>query len=81
MCLQMLAILILPGKIAVAPALLLLFSKLLYARPRNVKENWLVDERWVGKMSASVPNEDGTMPEKGAANGVVCFVVGAQINQ
>ena len=81
MCLQMLAFLVLPGRVAVAPALLLLFYKFLYARPSNVADNWLVDERWVGKMSANVPNEDGTMPEKGAANGVVCFVVGAQINQ
>ena len=81
MCLQALAFLALPHYMAVAPAVVLLGYKLLSSKISSVAENWLVNEKWVERMSASIPNEDGSVPEKGATNGVVCFVVGAQLNQ
>ena len=81
MCLQALAFLIIPHYIAVAPAVVLLCYKAITSKTVTVADNWLVNQKWAGRMTATIPNEDGSIPEKGATNGLVCFFVGVQVNQ
>ncbi|KAG8528687.1 uncharacterized protein KY384_006374 [Bacidia gigantensis] len=76
MCLQGLIFVLLPSYLSVAPAALLLIYKLSYTRPKGVEANWNLKHARLGKWSATVPNHNGTMPEKAGSNGVVCFVVG-----
>ena len=81
MCIQTIAFIALPYYLTAAPALLYLFHKLLRLRPSMITDNQYMNEARLGLWSASVPNNDGTIPEKAAANGIVCFVVGSQQNQ
>ncbi|MDI1492628.1 MAG: hypothetical protein OHK93_004410 [Ramalina farinacea] len=80
MFLQTITLTLFPKYLAAAPAVLFLIYKLIYATPKSTQENPFEENVRHGKWSASIPNEDGTLPEKHAANGVVCFVVGSQFN-
>lgn len=81
MFLQIIAFAIMPRYVAALPAIILLTYKIMYANPRTIAENWYLNGAKLGRHSAQVPNNDGSMPEKAGANGVVCFIVGNQVNQ
>lgn len=80
MCLQTFAFYLCPRYLAAAPAALFLVYKLLYLFPSTKAENGFLSDKLL-KWSASVPNLDGSIPEQAATNGVICFVVGSQLNQ
>ncbi|KAL9126011.1 MAG: hypothetical protein Q9217_004862 [Psora testacea] len=80
MCLQTIAFIALPRYVAATPAMLYLICKALYSRPSTITDNKYVTGARLGRWCATVPNDDGTMPEKPGTNGVVCFVVGSQLN-
>lgn len=81
MCVQTLAFLVLPYYVAATPAILYLLYKALYCLPSTIADNQYLNGVRLGRWSASAPNDDGRRPEKAGANGVVCFVVGTQVNQ
>ena len=81
MLIQMTAFSLLPRYVAASPVVLFLIYKVLYANPKRIADNWYLKGARLGRHSAQIPNTDGSMPEKSGANGVVCFILGAQTNQ
>ena len=81
MFMQTLIFMILPPFVAACPAVIFLIYKMLYANPKTIADNWSLRGARMGRWSATVPNADGTLPEKAGTNGVVCFAIGSQANQ
>ena len=81
MFVQLTALTLLPRYVASTPVIIFIVYKMLYARPQTIADNWYLNGAKLGRHSAQVPNEDGSLPEKPGSNGVVCFVLGSEVNQ
>ena len=81
MFMQTLVFMILPPFVAACPAVIFLVYKMLHANPKTLADNLNLRGARMGRWSASVPNDDGTLPQKAGGKGVVCFAIGSQANQ
>ena len=83
-CLQCMLFLVLPRYVALLPAFVLLSSRVIYAL--IVTQGWaknpiLPPPELLRKVTAPIPNEDGSELVKAGEREVVCFLVGANHNQ
>lgn len=83
-CVQCLLFLLLPRYVALLPAFVLLASRAINAAIITqgwAKNPYLPPDELMRKMTAPIPNEDGTKLVKAGEREVVCFLVGAQHSQ
>ena len=82
-CIQSIFVLLLPQRVAILLAVVLLAGR--YIKTALMSKGYLhntsTDNVVVGKMTAPILNEDGSVPEKASDKGVVCFVIGASSNE
>lgn len=83
-CLQGLLFLVLPRYVALLPAFVLVASRSINAA--IITQGWaknpcLPPEELLRKVTAPIPNEDGSELVKAGEREVVCFLVGANHNQ
>lgn len=73
----------LPRNVALLPAVILLISRLISGAltTKGFLRNKNLDGAFMGRWTASMLNEDGSVPVKTADKEIVVFVVGARSNQ
>ncbi|KAL6721911.1 hypothetical protein ACLMJK_001016 [Lecanora helva] len=82
-CLQCILFIVLPRYVALLPAFVFLTSRLVHVG--LVTQGWaknplLPPEQLLTKVTAPIPNEDGTQLVKAGEREVVCFLVGSNCN-
>ena len=82
-CLQSIFILLLPRRVALLPAAILLLAKVINGAliTKGFTRNPYLPTPYLKRMTAPIPEADGSPPEKNADKGVVVFIVGANYNQ
>ncbi len=85
MCLQVIVDGVMPHYKSLSKALpfilLAMRGIFVWTRGKDLPSNPYLHGAMSGKWTASVFNEDGELPERNGANGVVVFHIGFQINQ
>lgn len=81
--LQSVLFLLLPRHVALLPAFVLLLSRLITGAliTKGYTKNPYLPEDYMHKMTAPIPNEDGSELAKAGDKSLVVFIVGASINQ
>ena len=83
-CAQALLFLLLPRYVALLPAFVLLGSRAISGALVTqgwAKNPYLPPDQLLKKMTAPIPNEDGSELMKAGEKKVVCFLIGANHNQ
>ena len=83
-CLQCLLFIVLPRYVALLPAFVILGSRAVKGAVITkgwAKNPYLPPDQLLRKLTAPIPNEDGTQLMKAGEREVVCFLVGANHNQ
>ena len=82
-CIQCLLVLVLPRHVALLPAVIYLLVKIINGAliTKGYTRNPYLPTPYLKRMTAPIPEVDGTLPAKGGEKGVVVFIVGANYNQ
>ena len=82
-CIQCLLFLVLPRHVALLPAVIFLLARIINGAliTKGYTRNPYLPTAYLKRMTAPIPEADGTLPERGGMKGVVVFIVGANYNQ
>ncbi|KAK0507188.1 hypothetical protein JMJ35_010226 [Cladonia borealis] len=81
-CIQSILVLVLPRHVALLPAIIYLLVKIINGAliTKGYTRNPYLPTPYLKRMTAPIPEADGTLPAKGGEKGVVVFIVGANYN-
>jgi hypothetical protein len=82
-CVQSILVLLLPTRVALLPAAVLLLAKIVNGIliTKGFTRNPSLATPYLKRMTAPIPGSDGSPPETNSDKGVVVFIVGANYNQ
>ena len=82
-CMQSLLIFLLPSRLALAPAFLIILYRLLDTSlmTMGLRKNRYIEESIPGKFSAQIPDAQGRYSKEPSSSDVCVFLIGARSNQ